>query len=149
MEREIELVINDMHKINNLQKINEHKNKIETYISKKADITGKLSPEGSLVKTLTQERDKLEEKLAKLVVPIRAVLGTSTVSVSEFVDLQVGDVIKLDADAKGTIKVMVGDIYKFDAKPGINRKRNSVLITKVIKNQQQDEDDVGKGEINV
>ena len=61
-----------MRRLNDLQKINEHKNKIETYISKKVDITGKSSPEGSEVKVLVEERDKLEAQLENNVEVIAA-----------------------------------------------------------------------------
>ncbi|MCQ2978609.1 MAG: flagellar motor switch protein FliM [Clostridia bacterium] len=100
---------------------------------------------------LDNYKDRLEEKLTKLIVPIRAVLGTSVIKVDEFADLQVGDVIKLDTDINSTLKILVGDIYKFDAKPGMSRHRNSILITKVIKEQPKndiDEESVGKEEAN-
>lgn len=97
-------------------------------------------------------KDKLEEKLTKLTVPIKAILGSSVIKVDEFVDLQVGDVIKLDTDINSTLKILVGDIYKFDAKPGTSRHRNSILITKVIKEEKKQnenlDDDVGREEAN-
>ena len=87
-------------------------------------------------------KDKLEEKLTKLAVPVKAILGTSVIKVDEFVDLQVGDVIKLDNDVHGTLKILIGDIYKFDGKPGINRSRNSILITNVVRNDDENEEDI-------
>jgi len=97
-------------------------------------------------------RDKLADKLSKLVVPLRAILGTTMISVNEFIDLQVGDVIKLDTDTASPLKVIVGDIYKFDAKPGTSRKRNAILITNVVNNLNEDEstsdDSMGKEETN-
>lgn len=52
-----------MLNINYLQTIYEHKNKIEAYISKKAQITGMLSPEDSYIKQLTNQRNSLEKEL--------------------------------------------------------------------------------------
>ena len=120
LEREIELVINDMHKINNLQKINEHKNKIETYISKKADITGKLSPEGSLVKTLTQERDKLEEKLQNSVEVITAPRsGLASYRVDGLEDkLVIGDFSYLTTDLLKNLELKVGAVVPLSNEKG-------------------------------
>lgn len=120
LEREIELVINDMHKINNLQKINEHKNKIETYISKKADITGKLSPEGSLVKTLTQERDKLEEKLQNSVEVITAPRsGLASYRVDGLEEkLVIGDFSYLTTDLLKSLELKVGAVVPLSNEKG-------------------------------
>ena len=72
LEHEIEDTVNGMFKLNDIQKINDHKNKIETYISKKVDLTGKNSPEGSELRLLTEERDKLEKQLETSVEVISA-----------------------------------------------------------------------------
>lgn len=63
LEKQIESTIDSMYNLNNLQTINENKNKIEAYISKKAQITGTLSPSDSYVKTLTDKRTVLEKEL--------------------------------------------------------------------------------------
>lgn len=63
IEKQIESTIDDMYNLNYLQKIQENKNKIEAYISKKAQITGTLSPSDSYVKTLTEQRNNLESEL--------------------------------------------------------------------------------------
>lgn len=120
LEREIEMVINDMHKINNLQKINEHKNKIETYISKKADITGKLSPEGSLVKTLTQERDQLEEKLQNSVEVITAPRsGLASYRVDGLEEkLVIGDFSYLTTDLLKSLELKVGAVVPLSNEKG-------------------------------
>lgn len=63
LNEQIEDTIDSMNNINYLQQIQENKNKIEAYISKKAEITGNLSPEDSYIKTLTQQRNNLEKEL--------------------------------------------------------------------------------------
>ena len=45
-------------------------------------------------------------------IPIKAVLGTSKISVSDFVNLQVGDVIKIDKKVDQELEVYVGNIKK-------------------------------------
>ena len=65
IDSQIEATIDSMHNVNYLQEIYEHKNKIEAYISKKAEITGTLSPEDSYLKSLTTQRNNLENELEK------------------------------------------------------------------------------------
>ena len=110
LEREIELVINDMHKINNLQKINEHKNKIETYISKKVDLTGKNSPESSEVRNLTEQRDQLEQQLENSVEVITSPkAGLASYRVDGLEDkLRVNDFSYLTSDLLNSFELKVG-----------------------------------------
>ena len=63
LEKQIETTINSMYELNYLQKIQEHKNKIETYISRKTQITESLSPENSYLKQLAEQRVVLERQL--------------------------------------------------------------------------------------
>ena len=63
LNSQIEETIDSMHNVNYLQTIYENKNKIEAYISKKAQITGTLSPEDSYIKQLTNQRNSLEKEL--------------------------------------------------------------------------------------
>ena len=65
IDSQIEATIDSMHNVNYLQEIYEHKNKIEAYISKKAEITGTISPEDSYLKSLTTQRNNLEDELEK------------------------------------------------------------------------------------
>lgn len=63
LDTQIESCIDSMHNVNYLQTIYENKNKIEAYISKKAQITGTLSPDDSYLKQLTNRRKELEKEL--------------------------------------------------------------------------------------
>ncbi len=63
LEKQIETTVDSMYNVNYLQKIQENKNKIEAYISKKAKMTGTLSPSDSYVKQLTDQRNALEKEL--------------------------------------------------------------------------------------
>ena len=63
LENQIENTIDLMYKVNYLQKIHEHKNKIEAYIYKKALITGVISPSDSYVRVLAEKRNELEAQL--------------------------------------------------------------------------------------
>lgn len=63
LNSQIEETIDSMYNINYLQTIYENKNKIEAYISKKAQITGALCSDDSYLKQLTKKRNDLEKEL--------------------------------------------------------------------------------------
>ncbi len=63
--KSIEETIDSMYNLNYLQEIKEHKNEIDAYISKKAQMTEILSPENSYVKTLIDQRNNLKTELEK------------------------------------------------------------------------------------
>lgn len=48
---------------NNVQEIDEYRKNIDNYITKKAKITGELSPTGSFIKSLIEQKYQLEKKL--------------------------------------------------------------------------------------
>ena len=110
LEHEIEDTVNGMFKLNDIQKINDHKNKIETYISKKVNLTGKNSPEGSELRLLTEERDKLEKQLETSVEVISAPkAGLASYRVDGLEDkLKVGDFSYLTSNLLNSFELKVG-----------------------------------------
>jgi len=80
--------------------------------------------------------DEIEAKLEKTSVEVSAVIGRTRVTVDEFVGLQVGDCIPLDSFVDSDIRIMVGNLHKFDAKPGVARGRNAVQITRLVDKEE-------------
>ncbi len=80
--------------------------------------------------------DVIENLIAKAVVPVKAILGNSTISVSDFSGLQVGDIVRLDTKVNEELDVYVGDIRKFTALPGATGDDYAVRITSVIREEQ-------------
>ena len=78
----------------------------------------------------------IESLIRKVDIPIRAVLGRSTISVSDFVNLQVGDYIRLDSRIDDDMNVFVGNIKKFTALPGAEKDSYAVRITSVIREEE-------------
>ena len=78
----------------------------------------------------------IESLIRKVDVPIRAVLGRSKISVSDFVNLQVGDCIRLDSKVDDDMIVFVGNIKKFTALPGAEKDSYAVRITSVIREEE-------------
>lgn len=77
--------------------------------------------------------EHIESLIRRVDIPIKAVLGRSTVSVSDFASLQVGDVIRLDAHVDDELSVYVGNIRKFTALPGASKENYAVKVTSVIR----------------
>ncbi len=77
--------------------------------------------------------DHIESMIRRVDIPMKAVLGKSTVSVSDFVNLQVGDVIRLDTHIDSELSVYVGNIRKFTALPGASKENYAVRVTSVIR----------------
>lgn len=77
-------------------------------------------------------KEYLETLVRKVSVPVRAVLGTSSISVNDFMNLQLGDIIRLDSEINGDLTVYVGNIKKFTAVPGSSKEKYAVQVTSVL-----------------
>ena len=84
----------------------------------------------------TDYADAIEVLIRKAQIPIKAVLGNSTISVSDFSMLQPGDIIRLDRKAEEELDIYVGNIKKFTALPGASGDNYAVRITDVIREEQ-------------
>ena len=62
---EIKQELDEIFKENELQNIREHQKRINNYIVKKSEITGKLSPEGSHIRSLIEQRTNLSNSLIR------------------------------------------------------------------------------------
>lgn len=77
----------------------------------------------------------IESLIQRAQIPIRAVLGKSTISVSDFSTLQRGDIIRLDRNVEEELDVYVGNIRKFTALPGESGDHYAVRVTSVIREE--------------
>lgn len=81
--------------------------------------------------------DTIESLISKAIVPVKAILGKSIISVNDFSELQPGDIIRLDTKVNQELDVYVGDIKKFTALPGSTGEDYAVRITSVIREEQE------------
>lgn len=81
--------------------------------------------------------DTIESLISKAIVPVKAILGKSIISVNDFSGLQPGDIIRLDTKVNQELDVYVGDIKKFTALPGSTGEDYAVRITSVIREEQE------------
>ncbi len=90
-----------------------------------------------------QEQDEeeydeyIEALLRRVDVPVKAVLGKSRISVTDFVNLQCVDIIRLDTNVEQDLNVYVGNIKKFTALPGSNKDRYAVRVTSVFREGEE------------
>jgi flagellar motor switch protein FliM len=77
----------------------------------------------------------IETAINKAQVPIKALLGKSNISVMDFINLQVGDIIKLDSHVDDELDVYVGNIVKFKALPGSGEENYAVKVTEIIREE--------------
>ena len=88
-----------------------------------------------------QDRDEesynefIEAAINKAQIPIKALLGKSSISVMDFINLQVGDIIKLDTLVEDELDVYVGNIVKFKALPGSGADKYAVKVTEIIREE--------------
>ena len=81
-------------------------------------------------------QEAIESIISKAKIPVRAILGKSIISVNDFVNIQPGDIIRLDTKIDEELNVYVGNINKFTALPGASSDVYAVRITSVIREEQ-------------
>jgi flagellar motor switch protein FliM len=90
----------------------------------------------SLQKVDDEDYEQCMESMVRRVdVPVKAVLGKSVITVNDFVNIQPGDIIRLDSKVDDELDVYVGNIRKFTAVPGANKEAYAVRITSVIREE--------------
>jgi len=80
-------------------------------------------------------KQSIESKIKNTVVPVRVILGKTNILVSDFAELQVGDVLPLDTGVNDDMEVLVGDLLKFYGTPGVRKNKVACKITKVVKKE--------------
>ena len=78
----------------------------------------------------------VESMIRRADVPIKAILGKSAITVDDFVNLQCGDIIRLNTPAEAEMPVYVGNIKKFMAMPGKSGDKYAVRVTNVIREEE-------------
>jgi flagellar motor switch protein FliM len=92
----------------------------------------------TIEKEVTREtKESIETKIENTKVPVRAILGKTTINVNDFIELQPGDVLPLDTSINGELEIMVGELLKFHAKPGVKKNKVSVKVTEVVRREDE------------
>ena len=78
-------------------------------------------------------QEVIEDIIDYAKIPVKAMLGRSTISVNDYINIQIGDIIKLDTKVNDELEVYVGNIKKFTALPGATSDSYAVRVTSVIR----------------
>ncbi|MFE8699084.1 flagellar motor switch protein FliM [Cytobacillus sp. FJAT-54145] len=85
-----------------------------------------------------QEIEVLEQRIHKADVPISVGLGSSEISIQDFLMLDVGDVIELNQQIDQPLTISVGDIPKFLGQPGKLNKKIAIQVLDTLKGGDDD-----------
>lgn len=97
---------------------------------------------------LSQKKEKdshdnvaLQERINKAKLPVIAELGHSQISIYEFLNLMVDDVITLNKPLDEGLHIKVGDRLKFIGSPGEVNGKLAVQLTDIIREGEEDDDE--------
>ena len=89
-------------------------------------------------KGITDEtRQIIKNRIENTKVPVKAILGRTAITVSDFLELQPGDVLPLGTNINDDLEVLVGDLMRFTAKPGVRKNKVAVKIVKIVKREEE------------
>jgi flagellar motor switch protein FliM len=78
------------------------------------------------------EFSSLKDRVQQVKLPIIAELGTAHISIEEFLELAVGDVIQLDQPVDTSLNIKIGPTVKFHGRPGTKKGHLAIQIEKVL-----------------
>lgn len=84
---------------------------------------------------------KVRRRVLKTPVPLTVILGRSAITMREFLDLRVGDVIELARSIHEPLEVIVADQTKFHAYPGLRGRATAVRIDRILTEREGWEDE--------
>lgn len=83
----------------------------------------------------TEEYSKLQTKINYAPLPIAIQLGTSAITISDLLQMTVGDVIQLDSKIDEPLTAYVGQVAKYHVMPGSVKGKIAVQVTDLIKEE--------------
>ena len=81
-------------------------------------------------------QEVIEDIIDYAKIPVKAMLGRSSISVNDYINIQIGDIIKLDTKVNDELEVYVGNIKKFTALPGATSDSYAERVTSVRREEQ-------------
>lgn len=90
---------------------------------------------------IPEEVEVLEKRIKVAELPVIAELGTAMITVQEFLQLDVGDVIQLDQSIHEPLIIKIGDVPKFIGQPGKRNKRLAIQVLDTLKGGEDNDDE--------
>lgn len=88
-----------------------------------------------------EEVEALQFRLNQAKLPFVEELGSSHITVHEFLNLSVGDVITLQKPVNEPLKIRIGDKYKYTGSPGTVRGKMAVQINEPVSEGEEEYDE--------
>ena len=79
-----------------------------------------------------KEAELINERMKLSALPVVCYLGKTSMTVRDLINLQNGDVIKLNRNVEDYLEIDIGGSKKFYGKPGISGKKKAIKIVKPI-----------------
>ena len=91
-------------------------------------------------KAISPEQSKmLENRIKQAELPLIAELGTTNLTIEDFLQMNVGDVVQIDQKIEDPLILKVGNLPKFTVQPGKLNKKMAVQIIDPLKGGDEDE----------
>ncbi|KSU62522.1 flagellar motor switch protein FliM [[Bacillus] enclensis] len=87
-----------------------------------------------------EETANLEKRIKTANVPVVAELGISEISIEDFLMLDSGDVIQLNAKIDDPLTIKIGEIPKFTGQPGKSNNKLAIQILETLKGGDDDDE---------
>jgi len=101
------------------------------------NLSSRLWFSNSVKKAVTpEEKHALEHGITKLGVDLTTMVGGTSISVIEFLNLRIGDVVVLDKPVEDDFDIYVENELKFRGRPGASNKKIAIKITKISRGRR-------------
>jgi flagellar motor switch protein FliM len=81
------------------------------------------------------DKTSIENRIKSTRVEIKALLGKTSITIGDFLDLHKGDVLLLNTNVEGNLEVLVDGIIKFYAKPGVRKNKIALRVSEIVKRE--------------
>ncbi len=85
------------------------------------------------------QTEQITQKIRQTELLIRVLLGSSTITIGDFIHLTKGDVIHLDQGIDDALPILLGEKKKFLGRPGIYNGRLAVRIDEIVKEGEEED----------
>ncbi|MEA1961749.1 MAG: flagellar motor switch protein FliM [Bacillota bacterium] len=90
-------------------------------------------------KRSNEDMEVIQTKIKNAHLSVKVVLGKTTITVNDLLELAPGDVIPLDQSVKEGLEVMIGQNTKFYGNPGVYQNKVAVQVIRAVEEGEQDE----------
>jgi len=105
---------------------------IESFISKDKEHLSDFGLNRSM-EQIQLERNVMNKKIKETVLPLKVILGKTTLKVADFLNMEPGDVLSLDSKTEQPLDILVGDSKMYEGMPLKDKHNMNVKVTKDVR----------------